>query len=427
MIRTFALTLLLTAAWPTSSSAAPERLEFGSLRFGMSLDEARAALPDTHWSVIDQNYDTHRVYTIKGDRVVTIADVTFDAQLGSRYLGAALWKLETHDAAPSAATCQGRVVQVTTELERRFGTFRHLGDVIEGEALIRVGAASDAKISAAEHMRPLDPTKSLRRDPQDLWFRARHDRGSEPDDLTVDASAHYVRDTNHSCEIEVEMQGYERPPAELQVAFDKTRLLAGPTIAYRASTLRTLGAPEQPLHFVVPCRISAASGKIASCVKGPTGTHIDPYRKLATDWALEFQLKLSNPQADDLRYFDIDVPVTIGPDDMRTTDVSTGRRLESAMLIVKRGNRIATDDAYTDEMRSLKTGADVTLLCKVQEDGSVLCDIEPGTTVPPKPFAEAAIKLCERLEVDTKLRDGTSAVGGLIERRVVFPPLEALK
>ena len=92
------------------------------------------------------------------------------------------------------------------------------------------------------------------------------------------------------------------------------------------------------------------------------------------------------------------------------------------MVIVTRSGDIDLDGPYTDEMRRLKTGADVTLLCKVQEDGSVLCDVKPGTSSPGKDFTDAAIKLGERLEVETKLRDGTSAVGGLIERRISFSP-----
>lgn len=419
------MSLLLAAASQTLQAADPDRLKFGALRFGMSLDDARAALPDARWTVTDQSSDTHRAYAIKFDHAVTLADVTFDAQIGSRYIGATDWKLEANDATPNAAACQDRVVPVVAELERRFGMFHHLSDVITGEALIRIGTASDGKISAAEKMRPLDPAKALRKDPQDFWFGARHDGGSEPDDLAVDARAHYERDNQHSCQITIEMKGREPRPAELPIVFDEARLLTRPTIAYRNGTLRALGAPEKPLKFVVPCRISAATGKVGVCVSRPSGANIDPYRKLAADWAIRFQLKLTNPQPDDQRYFDIDVPVTMGPDDMRAVDVSTGRRLEPALLIVTRGSRIDPDDVYTDDMRRLKTAADITVLCKVQEDGSVLCDIKPGTTSPAKDFTDAAIKLGERLEVETKLRDGASAVGGLIERRIKFAPPEA--
>jgi hypothetical protein len=365
--------------------------------------------------------DPLQLDALEGGSPVTIAGVTFDVQTGSRYVGTSVWELESRESTPNATACQERAVQVVTELERSFGTFRPPGKVIAGEAVIRVGTGSEAKISAAEKLRMLDPTKLGRKDPGSFWFRARHDRGDAPGEVEVQASADYQRDENHSCRITLDMKRIEAARPDLAIAFDATRLLARPTIAYRKNSLSAIGVPQKPLKFVVPCRINTATGKILACFGGGN----DPHRKLASDWAIRYQLKLDNPDPDDQRVFDIDVPVTMGPDDIRSVDVSTGVTLNTALLRVIRGHQVNPDEFYPDEMRQKKIGGDITILCKVQEDGSVLCDLKPGTTSPAPALTQGAIQLGERLEVQTKLRDGTSAVGGLIERRIVFVPTPA--
>jgi hypothetical protein len=47
---------------------------------------------------------------------------------------------------------------------------------------------------------------------------------------------------------------------------------------------------------------------------------------------------------------------------------------------------------------------------------------EPGTTSPDDAFTRGAILLAEHLEIEPTLRDGRSAVGGFIDRRIVFRP-----
>jgi hypothetical protein len=412
------LIFLLGATWATASlSAGTDRLQFGLLRFGMSAEEARAALPGVQWNVVDENPKTHRPYTIKAYRLLAVGDVTFDAEVGwSQSSSAPEWILESHDMGSSAVECESRVIRVTAELEHRVGVFHHLGDVWNGEVLIKVGESSDAKIVAGPPgLATVDPTKIARRDPALFYFRARHDSayGTDP---TVTSLADYDRQSGRSCVITVRMDG--SPPVR-QVSFSESRLLARPTAAYRSRSLSDIGAPEKTLKFVVRCTISAADGQIESC---PWRDDADPYRKLASQWAERYRLQLADPQSDDLGIFLIDVPVTMGIDDIRTVDLSTGRIVALKEYTLKPARtRFNFDDFYTAEMRALKQPEVVVALrCKVQEDGSVICGTMPDTTPPPKPFVEAAIKVGETFEVQTKLRDGTSAVGTLLERRIRF-------
>ena len=280
--------------------------------------------------------------------------------------------------------------------------------------LVRFGTPCPARITAADKcVRWIEQAGRAHR----LWFGTRHKSGDGPVDVTVDARADYERDKLTPCSILILLEGHEPLPAELQRAIREARWLRGPTIAHRNRSLRALGVPEKPLKFIMSCRITA-NGGVGSCLHGDD----DPYRNLAAHWGLDFELALENKQADDYRFFDVELPITMGPDDIRTVDVSTGRRLELAQLVVIRGTQLSLGDFYTEEMRRLKSGANVPILCKVQEDGSVLCDLKPGAVSPPRPFVDAAIALGERLEVKTELRDGTSAVGGLIERTIKFEP-----
>jgi hypothetical protein len=60
----------------------------------------------------------------------------------------------------------------------------------------------------------------------------------------------------------------------------------------------------------------------------------------------------------------------------------------------------------------------------VQEDGSMICGLKPGTTSPADAFTRGAILLAEHLEIEPTLRDGSSAVGGFIDRRIAFRPAD---
>ena len=58
--------------------------------------------------------------------------------------------------------------------------------------------------------------------------------------------------------------------------------------------------------------------------------------------------------------------------------------------------------------------------CQVQEDGSLICGLKPGTTSPAEAFTRGAIRFAENLEVEPVLGDGRTAVGGFVDRRIQF-------
>jgi len=86
------------------------------------------------------------------------------------------------------------------------------------------------------------------------------------------------------------------------------------------------------------------------------------------------------------------------------------------------GDRVSPEGYFPEDPALSKTSADITVRCKVQEDGSMICGLKPGTASPADAFTRGAILLAEHLEIATTLRDGRSAVGGFIDRRIVFQP-----
>jgi len=398
-----------------------DRLAFGPLIVGMSLDEAQAAAPDIQWTVLEAHPTTRRAYVVKGRSAVSIADVKFDVEIGSRAIGAKVWDLESTRSVASVAECHRHALAVAIELERRFGSFELRGNVIDGEAVFPFGKASRGKITAAERLRPLKPEQALKNDPQDFWFQTFH-RPVDENDLDARVRAHYQRDKGRSCEIGVELEGYEAPPAGLGVVFDESRAISRPRIGFRTSSLRSIGVPKETLRFVVPCRISAATGKIGACTDGPAGMEIDPHRKLASRWALRYQLRLNNPRLDDERFFDIDVPIAMGPQDIRTIDVTEGTMLDMRLAVVETFPRQEIDESYLQDVRRLKAPAEIEVRCKVQEDGSALCALKPGTASPSKRLTAAAIEMTEWIELNPKLRDGSPAAGKLFDRVINFYP-----
>ncbi|HEX9982928.1 MAG TPA: hypothetical protein VGF69_06675 [Thermoanaerobaculia bacterium] len=410
----FTLLLLLTVmahAQPESQ----DRLQFGVLRFGMSVDEARAASPEVQWTAVDRHKETGRMYVIRGEGAVTLAGTPFDLELGSRPLGPFSWTLASNAKVRNAGECEERTLAVVAELEGHFGAFHKPADaLIGGESRVSVGKSSDAVVGAANGLKAVTREQAMRRDPETFFVRSRHLPASAGDP-EVHVGADYEGRARRTCGIEVRITGHV-PAPELQAIVASAPALARPSVSYRNRSLRNVGAPSETLHFSVLCSIHAGTGQILACARSEGD--VDPHRVLATDWALKYQFRLENAQSDDERQFIVEVPVAMGPADLRTPNVSSGRRLDLAQVKVKRPS-VASPLSNL----GLKARTEIPLSCEVMEDGSLVCAVKPGITVSTA-IAAAAVEVAEGMEVEVTLRDGTSAVGGLVERTVTFMPRE---
>lgn len=388
------------------------RLEFGALRFGMSVDEARVASPETQWTVVDRHAETGRAYVIRGVRAVTLAGMPFDLELGSRRRGALTWTLESEATVQDASACEGRALALIAELERHVGEFHPPDRQSDGETRVGVGKSSHAVVSAADgSLRSLTREQALRKDPASFWVRSRHVPAG-PEDVEVTVGANYERDKRRTCSTEVRILG-AAPTLEHKDIAGRAKLLAQPTISYRNRSLRKVGVPSEPVQFAIPCFVHAGTGTISSC---RSDRDADPHRALAAEWALKFQFSLENAQIDDERLLAVEVPVKMGPADVRTVNIGSQRRLDLTQVKVKK-QRGPSSLSKLD----LAAPVEVSVICEVMEDGSLVCAVKPGTVVP-GPIAAASIEVAEGMEIEITLRDGTSAVGGLIERRLTFNP-----
>lgn len=392
--RTALFFLLVFAATAHAQQEREYRLQFGALRFGMSLDEARAASPETQWTVVDRHAGTGRAYVIRGVRAVTLAGMAFDLELGARGRGARAWTLESNAMTRGASECEERTLALIGELEGRFGEFHEPDRLMPGESKSSAGKSSSAVVSSA------GPAKS--------WVRSLH-VPTGPDDLEVRVGADYERRT---CRVEVRIAG--SPPAPERKDFSALQLLAQPTISYRNRSLRNVGVPSETLHFSIPCVVRAESGTIAHCRRADGDA--DPHHALAVDWAVDFQFEPENaPGHDEERMIAIEIPVQMGPADVRTVNAGSGPPLDLTQVRVKRTGAPSLPNL------DLQAPIDVPVTCEVMEDGSLICAVKPGTAVPAA-IAAAAVHVAEQMQLELTLRDGTSAVGGHIERKVTFKP-----
>jgi hypothetical protein len=225
--------------------------------------------------------------------------------------------------------------------------------------------------------------------------------------------ADYEREKQRTCRVDVRIAG--SPPAPEQKDFSALQLLAQATISYRNRSLRNVGVPAETLHFSIPCAVQAASGTISHCrrVEGDA----DPHRALAVDWAMDFQFTPQNAPGDDEdRLIAVEIPVQMGPADIRTVNVSSGPSLDLTQLRVKK----RTGSASPPNL-DLQAPIEVPVICEVMEDGSLICTVKPGTPVSAA-LAAAAVNVAEQMQLEPTLRDGTSAVGGHIEQKLTFKP-----
>ena len=159
-----------------------------------------------------------------------------------------------------------------------------------------------------------------------------------------------------------------------------------------------LGVPPQPLTVLVPCK-HPGNGRIGSCLNGPAGQPIDPYRKLASDWALRYQLDIGATDPQDQTVYPIDLPVTISNDDVRDVDLGNGAVLDLAQAQGRQPATAAGMPPTTSPTIRSSARCRPTSPCaaKSLEDGSMICGLKPGTTSPAEGFTLAAIQFCESL------------------------------
>jgi hypothetical protein len=416
------LLLLLPSTFATAQPVGEERGSFGPLQFGMSIEEVRAATPGTEWLVLAGAQESNVAYEIKAARLLELGGFRYDVKVGSRYGGSHHWEILSTAASAHAAECDSRTAALITELEHRFGGFEITAPPIGTEAVVSVGRFSKMKTDAVTaNLRGIPRDQALKKGAARYYVRAKHVPVAE-DDPEIMVLVDYEAARGHECSVRVQIDGYTPPPPGLE-SFDPARVISRPSISFRNRSLRDLGVPPQPLEFLVPCNFRASNGKVGSCINGPAHQAIDPYRKLAASWALQYQFAVRNDDPNEQTVHSIEIPITVSASDARDVDFGSGAVLDIRNLKVVSGNRVDPADYSPDDPKLRKIPADITLRCKVQEDGSLICGLKPGTSSPAEEFTRAAIRLAENLEIETTLRDGTSAIGGVFDRRIRFNTL----
>ena len=169
--------------------------------------------------------------------------------------------------------------------------------------------------------------------------------------------------------------------------------------------------------MLIACNIQASSGRIGSCLNGPAGQPIDPYRKLASDWDLCATNSTSARRTPRPDRHPIDLPVTISNDDVRDVDLGNGAVLDLAQVkVVRTAAGMPPTTSHDPQLRQMS--ADIAAL---QSPGGRLHDLRPQARhhVPAEGFTLAAIQFCESLRSIQAARRQLGR-GRFAERRLQF-------
>lgn len=98
-------------------------MQFGPLRFGMTYDEARSAIPAAEWRIGRKSEYTDRVFAITAAGAVQLAGMSFDVRIGHPYHSGQWFALEREQPVADAMSCEAQALQLATQLEPQVGRF----------------------------------------------------------------------------------------------------------------------------------------------------------------------------------------------------------------------------------------------------------------------------------------------------------------
>ena len=429
----------------TQASSLPS---LGPLRLGMTLDEVRAATPGATWQPEQVSRFTGRAYRLRSVPELPLHGLPFEVEVHRRYheqsiRAEALLRRGSADAcertaldwlksaepglgpfaggAPVARPGQGGGLQwntqrlpgggVTVVPSARPGTPGRT----DGETLA-VGPRSNVLAEAFDDdERPRARRALLAGEPARLKLTATHvGPGYE-----LEVRAEYLAERGDDCSLSVKMHRLLLPalPQPFDVAAHPLRSQA--SVALRHLAYGDTPPPAQATEVSLRCEVDRAFGFTQRC--SAIGDRMPPHWEAVA-------LRLAGWLAYDMRGVDRDDPVPLrgtvrvrlAPEDRRPLDFAASPRPPREALVFESepGPR-DVETFYPMRARDQGQEADVTLACRVEADGSLLC--LPGGPTPGGVFAEAAVRLAgAAYRVAPALRDGSPSVGRVVSLQVAF-------
>lgn len=394
-------------------------VQLGPIRFGMTLAEVQAAIPDASWEITSKSRFTNRPF-------VVVARDALDYGGWRMKVEAREEKYDRHveftsrQAVADAAACERAGLALFAELEKGVGTLQ-TGRISYGEA-VTFGSGSTALFTSFDARSNLLPRKSLARGKVERMGLAtkREDR-----QLEVKGQVSFVAWQPDNCSASVIAIGWRDRPPPAVMPYDETRVVGRMSIGDRHRLASTLNFTSDAVVVLRQCEVSRQSGKVLTC-RALDGAVVDPaFANVSGRYAGAMTFDMSGLDRDDPQTVLVEIPVRVARSDVRPPGLPASLLPFAQVEFVTAPSAKDLNDVFPRKALRAGVGAEVTVGCGIQDDGSLICvtlDVRPqaGAEQFRTDFERAAEKVVPLYRAAPKLRDGKPSAGAAFGMGVGF-------
>lgn len=413
---------VLALAQPLAAGAAEAPVvRWGPLTVGMTVDEARAALPQADWKVGWASPLTGRVTRLSARDALDFGGRRMNVELRDERYD---WHLEltARSSEPGHAACEQAGLAMLLALEQSVGPLQAARE--PGSELLPFGHGSQATWRAVQ-----DPGEVLSRrqaagtrvDRLGLSARRQFDR------LEVRGQASFDARQPQNCSLLAIAIGWRPRPEPEVLAWDPARVRGRMSIGERHRLAASVALPAEGVTVRLRCEANRQTGGVGSCQPVDPAAQPPELQRLAQRHAARLVLDMQGQDRDDPQGMLVEVPVPLHPSDRRPLDFGPPTLPASGLDLVARPSAEAQRRAYPLRAQRQGVAASVELACQVQADGTLVC--QPARVGPPAererlgPLALEFERAAETLAADYRAgpttQDGRPSAGlviGLVVR-----------
>lgn len=415
----WALMLALSALPPVAQAAEPPVVRWGPLTVGMSVDEARAALPKAEWKPGRASPITGRVTRLSAKEALEFGGRRMDVDLRDERYD---WHLELTARSTEAShqACEQAGLAMLTALEQSVGPLQ--AERNPGGEVLAFGNGSQAMWRAVQ-----DPGEVLSRrqaastrvDRMSLGARRQFER------LDVKGQVGFDARQPQNCSFFAIAIGWRpRPPPEV-IAWDPARVRERITVGERHRLAQGLVLPAEGLTVRLRCEANRQSGAVGSCQASDPAAQTPEQLRVAYRHAGRLVLDMQGLDRDDPQGVVLELPVLLQPSDRRPLDFGPPTVQMPELDFITRPSAEAQRRAFPFRALRQGVGATVALACQVQVDGTLVCQApqaaERERLGPLAPeFERAAETLAADYRAAPALKDGRPSAGMVVGLQVRF-------
>lgn len=418
LLAALAATAASLTAWPAQSEDMPA-VQFGPIRFGMSVAEIQAAVPGARWEVTSTSEFTGRPFRLVaadaldygGWRMtIGVRDEKYDRHV----------ELTSAITAPDAAACEQAGLALFTALEGSAGTLTANRDP-NGES-VAFGNGSTALFTAFDASSNRVPRKRLARGKVDRMGLATR---REAERLEVKGHVSFnARDAGNCTAHVIAIAWRQQPPPEV-MAYEEKKVVGRMSIGDRHRLASPLVFSGDAVVAPLQCQVSRQSGKVLLC-GAPRDPAVDPaWADVAGRYAGAMRFDMSGLDRDDPQPALVEIPVRVARSDVRPPVVATNLLPVSQVEFVAAPTAKDLQDAFPWKALRTGVGAEVDVACRIEDDGSLICATlrvqqAPGVEQFRVDFERAVDKLVPLHRAAPALKDGKPSAGASFRMAVAF-------